>query len=465
MNEPNLAALRQQWLDLQALHSQGALDAPGYETARQALERRIVAAVLATQASSTPPAPAEPSAPPALPSAAEPETSAALPTASIQGVPAALTAPAAPVARVPVGLWAVAAAFIFVLAGAVYAWKGNPRAPGTPPAGFDMQAAAPDAAASAPGRPSGEQLDALVQRLVERLKGQPDDAEGWSLLGRSLMALGRYGDAVGAYAKAAALRPTDPGPLADQADALGVVNGRTLEGEPARLIERALKLDPRHIKSLVLAGTMAFQRNDFATAERHWQAAVDAGPAGDGLVELAREGISQARARAVAAGGTAPSGLANPGGAPATTAPAIVPAKPNAAAAPAAPTSAASAHAAGAAVAGRGISGTVSLAAALKDKAAPGDTVFIFARAAGGGGMPLAILQKRVSDLPATFTLDDSMAMSPAARLSGAERVVVTARVSKSGQAMPQPGDLEGTSAPVAPGALGLAIEISNVRR
>jgi cytochrome c-type biogenesis protein CcmH len=103
----------------------------------------------------------------------------------------------------------------------------------------------------------------------------------------------------------------------------------------------------------------------------------------------------------------------------------------------------------------------VELASALAAKAAPDDTVFIFARPAEGARMPLAILKKRVRDLPFAFTLDDSLAMSPAARLSMASAVVVGARVSKSGQAMPQPGDLQGLSASVKPGASGLKIVIS----
>jgi cytochrome c-type biogenesis protein CcmH len=106
------------------------------------------------------------------------------------------------------------------------------------------------------------------------------------------------------------------------------------------------------------------------------------------------------------------------------------------------------------------ISGRVTLAPALHDKAAPGDTVFIFARAAQGSKMPLAILRKQVKDLPAEFTLDDSLAMSPQAKLSGASAVVVGARISKSGNAMPQPGDLQGLSAEVGPGAQGVQIEI-----
>jgi cytochrome c-type biogenesis protein CcmH len=111
------------------------------------------------------------------------------------------------------------------------------------------------------------------------------------------------------------------------------------------------------------------------------------------------------------------------------------------------------------------VAGSVSLAPALKDRVSPEDTVFIFARAAEGPRVPLAILRKRVADLPLAFTLDDSLAMSPAARLSGAARVIVGARVSKSGNAMAQPGDLQGLSAPVPVGTNDLRIEIADVVR
>jgi cytochrome c-type biogenesis protein CcmH len=106
------------------------------------------------------------------------------------------------------------------------------------------------------------------------------------------------------------------------------------------------------------------------------------------------------------------------------------------------------------------VSGTVTLSAALAKQAQPDDTVFVFARAAEGSRMPLAILRKQVKDLPITFTLNDSMAMSPASALSTASKVIVGARVSKSGNAMPQAGDLSGQSAPVSVGASGLKIEI-----
>jgi cytochrome c-type biogenesis protein CcmH len=108
------------------------------------------------------------------------------------------------------------------------------------------------------------------------------------------------------------------------------------------------------------------------------------------------------------------------------------------------------------------VSGTVSLAPALAAKASPDDTVFIFARPAEGSRMPLAVMRKRVRDLPVPFKLDDSMAMTPAAKLSNHAQVVVGARVSKGSNSVAQPGDFEGLSTPVRPGDSGIAVVISS---
>lgn len=106
------------------------------------------------------------------------------------------------------------------------------------------------------------------------------------------------------------------------------------------------------------------------------------------------------------------------------------------------------------------VSGTVTLSSAMAKRTSPEDTVFIFARAAQGERVPLAVLRRQVKDLPLQFTLDDSMGMSPQNKLSGAKQVVVSARISKSGQAMPQSGDILGQAAPVSVGASGIAIEM-----
>jgi len=107
----------------------------------------------------------------------------------------------------------------------------------------------------------------------------------------------------------------------------------------------------------------------------------------------------------------------------------------------------------------------VTLSKALTGKVSPDDTVFIFAKAAQGPKMPLAILRKQVKDLPVAFSLSDDMAMSPQMKLSGFTDVIVSARVSKSGQAMPQPGDWQGQSTPVKLGATQIQIEITEAVR
>lgn len=308
--------------------------------------------------------------------------------------------------------------FVCAIAVAGYAWLGTPRALNSE----DLIAAAP---ADADGPITSEQIEAMITGLATRLKDKPDDVEGWAMLGRSLMVLGRHDQAVPALQKAVALRGDDAVLLTEYADALAVVNGRNLDGEPSRLVAKALEIDPNNLKALMLAGVHAFQRQDAAQALKHWEKIVQLAP-GSELAQQIQSGIDKARTMA--------------GGA--------------AAAVPASSPTAATASS---------VSGTVTLAPALAAKARPDDTVFVFARAAEGPRMPLAILRKQVKDLPLTFTLDDSMAMSPAAKLSSTPRVVVGARISASGNATPQAGDLQGFSAPVAPGAAGLAIQIADV--
>ncbi len=271
------------------------------------------------------------------------------------------------------------------------------------------------------------QVEAMVAKLAERMKQNPDDPQGWAMLGRSYAVMNRFEDAAAAYGKAVERVPDNPHLLADYADALAMARGQSLLGEPEALIQRALKIDPNHGKSLAMAGTIAFEKKDYAAAIGHWEKLAAQIPPDSDMARGVQSSITEARGLLVGKKGEG--------------------------------TQAAAKSADKAA----GVSGTVALAPDLKAKAAPNDTVFIFARAAANDGsprMPLAILRKKVSDLPITFTLDDSTAMSPATRLSGTLQVVIGARISKSGNAMPQPGDLQGASKPSPNTSSGVAVVI-----
>jgi len=403
----DITALRERLQQLKKLHDEGTVGRKAYETGKAQLEREILDAVLAGGAAAT--------------GASEPRPTRAM-TAGLLS-------------------------FVLVVAVAGYAWTGSPSVPS---AGPPSAAAAGGNNPHANGAAEEAQFVAAVEQLAERLKGQPDDAEGWATLARSYGMLGRMDDAVLAFEKAVALRADDARLLADYADTLAVKNNRNIEGEPLRLVERALKLEPTNLKALSLAGAAAFNRKDYAGAVRYWEQVAKNAPADSPYLPQVQSSIAEARQLGGLGPASPPSGQA----APAAAAPATVVASKAAAAPEAKPADAA---------AGGTIRGTVRLSPALAMKAAPTDTVFILARPAEGSRMPLAILRKQVKDLPAEFTLDDSMAMSPGAKLSLFPKVVVTARVTKSGQAVPAAGDLTGQSAPIAPTASGLMIEINEV--
>lgn len=279
------------------------------------------------------------------------------------------------------------------------------------------------------------EVERIVEKLAERLKREPDNADGWVTLARTYYVMRRFPEAVKAYEQLVRLVPDDANVLADYADALAMARGRRIAGEPLALVNKALALDPNQWKALAMAGTEAFDRKDYKTAVEYWERLRSAVPAESEIAKSIAASIAEAREL----GGlkAAPVASANePAAKPAT---------------PAAQSTAAS------------VAGSVDLAPALKAKAKPDDVVYIFARAAQGPRMPLAIVKVQVKDLPAKFVLDDAMAMTPNFRLSAFPEVVVGARVSKSGTANPKSGDLEGLSKPVKVGARGIAVTIDNV--
>jgi cytochrome c-type biogenesis protein CcmH len=285
------------------------------------------------------------------------------------------------------------------------------------------------------------EVEDMAAKLAARLEKEPDNAEGWIVLARTYYAMNRHAEAAKAFERAVALVPDNAGLLADYADALAAAQGGTLAGKPQQLIDRALKVDPTQWKALALAGTIAFDRKDYAQAVQYWERMKASVPQDAPIAKSIDASITEAREL----GGLKGTTLAV--AAPPAAKPAAAMASNPAQAAPSA---------------GATVAGTVRLAPELAAKAEPTDTVFIFARPAQGAKMPLAILRRQVKDLPASFTLDDTMAMAPNMALSNFSEVVVGARVSKSGQAMPQSGDLEGLSKPVKVGATGVAVVIAD---
>jgi len=284
-----------------------------------------------------------------------------------------------------------------------------------------------------------QQIIGMVERLSERLQDNPNDGQGWQMLARSYGVLGRYAESAAAYVRAVSLLPPDAQLLSDFADTLAMMQGRRLQGEPEKVVRQALQVDPRNVKALALSGTIAFERSDYATAIGEWRKILAVVPADSNVATSIQASIADAE-RKMGAAGTA--GAMTASGS----------ASGNAAAnkSPGAPAPAR-------------ISGSVSLDPALRQKVAADDVVFVFAHAVDGPRMPLAILRKRVADLPFEFSLDDSMAMAPNFRLSQFDKVFVGARVSKRGDALPHSGDFEGLSAQVAPGAGGVKILVRTV--
>jgi len=277
---------------------------------------------------------------------------------------------------------------------------------------------------------SPDQILAMVDKLAVRLQENPNDGQGWLMLGRSYAVLGRYPESAAAFARAMTLLPPDAQHYADFADIAAMAQGKSLVGEPERLVRRALEIDPRNIKALALAGTIAFDRQDYPVAIREWQKVLAQVPEESGVAGSIQGSIRDAENRMAIAGKQVQASQA------------VEPADP-------VPTAR--------------VAGVVELDPKLRSAVMPGDTLFIFARAVDGPKMPVAMLRKTVGELPLQFSLDDSMSMTPRFKLSTVGKVVIGARISKSGDALARSGDLEGLSAPVSVGAENVRISIGSM--
>lgn len=142
------------------------------------------------------------------------------------------------------------------------------------------------------------ELPLVAARLRERLAKSPGDGDGWALLARTYVRLGEYPPARMAFQKAVELRGDDAEVLVDYADTLAYLNGRSFEGEPLHLIDRALRLDPAHPPALMLAGLAAFDRKDYRRAIAYWEKAVQAAGPDNPVTGQALRAIAEARRRA-----------------------------------------------------------------------------------------------------------------------------------------------------------------------
>lgn len=353
-------------------------------------------------------------------------------------------APAAPVAargRAPWAVFALVLALVPAAAGGLY-WKlGNPDA-------FELA----KQTAEAP-QFSDQQILAMVDSLAEKMKSKPDDAQGWMLLARSQAALRRFGEAANAFEQANRLQPGNAQLLADYADVLAMTQEQSLEGKPSQLIAEALTADPDNKKALAIAGTAELNRRNFTGALKHWEHLKRLLPPDSDDAKQVDGAILEVKLAMKAP---------QPPGSPGT----LLPQPAAKAGSPAAAQQKPAAPQAQAAQSKQGVvAGTVSITPDLAKKVALTDTLFIFARAAQQGGprMPLAVMRVEAKELPKQFELTDAMAMAPNFRLSDFPEVVIEARVSKSGNAQSQPGDLLGVSKPVKPGQRGVTFVIDRV--
>ncbi len=265
--------------------------------------------------------------------------------------------------------------------------------------------------------PAGADMAAVTPPtdLQARVQQNPRDAAAWAALAEARRAARDNAGARDALQQLIALHAMTAQTWADYADVLASLNRGSLAGAAGDAIDQALALDPANSKALWLKASQAHEQQRFAAALGWWKKLRAALPPDSPDLRIIDGNIAEDTQLA---------------GAPPTSAPAS----------PLTPSSA-------------GLSGTVSIDSALAARVAPGATLFIYAKAADAPGPPLAVLRTAVSGWPVRFTLDDSMAMIPSRRLSQFDRVIVEARVSRSGQATPRSGDLFTISAVLSPRA------------
>ncbi|WP_126447250.1 c-type cytochrome biogenesis protein CcmI [Sulfuricystis multivorans] len=274
------------------------------------------------------------------------------------------------------------------------------------------------------------EIERLVSDFAAKLENEPENYKGWAMLGRSYKALGRFPEAARAYERSGPLLESSADLLVDYADTLAATQG--FDAKTMSVLERALKIDPQQPQGLWLRGTAAFEAKQYEKAVTDWQALLAQLEPGSEDAKAVEANIAEARQL----GGLAPAPRKSPKLGADKTAPA------------AAPT----------------IKGRVEIASQLTGKVPANGVLMVVARPTDGSRMPVAVLRAPLGKSPLEFTLDDSLAMSPDRKPSQFAELLIEARVSASGQALPQPGDLFGPVVKVKQGDKDVRLIIDQVR-
>lgn len=286
---------------------------------------------------------------------------------------------------------------------------------------------------------SQSDMMAAIERLQNRLKETPDDAQTWYMLARTLSNVGRFAEALDAFREVDRLVPNNADIIADMADMTAAANNKVITDEARALLQRALKIDPGQWKALALLAIDAWDHEKYAEAAAYWEKLLVVLPEDFGDAQQIRNNIDEARRLA----GMDPAARqAEAEAFNGESVPTVQAAEPSF------------------------VSGRVTLDKAHADKVKPEDTVFIYARPTTGSKMPVAFMRITAKELPFEFKLTSDMTMAMGATtLADVKDVIVGARISRTGNFMPQAGDLEGeTSAPVQTGTEGIDLVIGTVR-
>lgn len=266
-----------------------------------------------------------------------------------------------------------------------------------------------------------ESVEKMVAEFAAKMEKEPDNLKGWAMLARSYRILGRNAEAEKAYARAGSFVDSDPQLLADYADVLATNANGSFTGKPLQLINQALKLDPDNLLALWLSGTASFNTQNYKAAVQSWEKLAKQLPADSDEARAIAASIAEARTK----GGLAPES------------------KP--------------------VISSKGVSGQVDIAPELKAKVKAGDVLMVIARKPGER-MPVAVLKTAVSAFPMSFVLNDSLAMSPNVLISQLPEISVEVRISKTGMAMPEPGDLISAPQTVKVGSSNIRLLINQIR-